>query len=145
MAWFLKQQVIQITKMKKVIVIVTLLFTASAYAVMFPGVAENIAAAIKLGNSKELAKYFAPNVELVIGEKSGTYSKAQAEMMVKDFFAKNPVKDYKVMHQGNSQDNSLYTIGDLTAATKSYRTYYLLRKSGDSYTIHQLRFEDKDE
>ena len=66
-------------------------------------------------------------------------------MMVKDFFAKNPVKDYKVMHQGNSQDNSLYTIGDLTAATKSYRTYYLLRKNGDSYLIHQLRFEDKDE
>ncbi len=131
--------------MKKVIVLVTLLFTASAYAAIFPGVAENIAAAIKLGNSKELAKYFAPNVELVIGEKSGTYSKAQAEMMVKDFFAKNAVKDYKVMHQGNSQDNSLYTIGDLTAATKSYRTYYLLRKSGDSYTIHQLRFEDKDE
>lgn len=131
--------------MKKFIVLITLLFTAYAYAVMFPGVAENIAAAIKLGNSKELAKYFAPNVELVIGEKSGTYSKAQAEMMVKDFFAKNPVKEYKVMHQGNSQDNSLYTIGDITASTKSYRTYYLLRKSGDSYLIHQLRFEDKDE
>ena len=144
MAWFLKQQEIQIIKMKKVIVIVALLFTASVYAAVFPGIAESIAAAIKLGNSKELAKYFAPTVELVIGEKSGTYSKAQAEMMVKDFFAKNPVKDYKVMHQGNSQDNSLYTIGDLTS-NKSYRTYYLLRKSGDSYLIHQLRFEDKDE
>jgi len=131
--------------MKKIIVLVTLLFTVSAYAVIFPGVAENIAAAIKLGNSKELAKYFAPNVELVIGSKSGSYSKAQAEMMLKDFFAKNPVKDYKVMHQGSSQDNSLYTIGDLTTATKFYRTYYLLRKSGDSYTIHQLRFEDKEE
>ncbi len=130
--------------MKKIIVLVAIVFTASVYASVFPGAAENIAAAIKLGNSKELAKYFAPNVELVIGEKSGTYSKAQAEMMVKDFFAKNPVKEYKVMHQGNSQDNSLYTIGDLTS-TKSYRTYYLLRKSGDSYLIHQLRFEDQDE
>lgn len=131
--------------MKRVIVLVALLFSGSVYAVLFPGVAENIAAAIKLGNSKELTKYFAPNVELVIGDKSGTYSKAQAEMMVKDFFAKNPVKDYKVMHQGNSQDNSLYTIGDLTANTKSFRTYYLLRKNGDNYLIHQLRFEDKDE
>ncbi len=131
--------------MKKVIVLTSLFLTTTIYAMVFPGVSENIAAALKLGNSKELAKYFSPNVELVIGEKSGTFSKAQAEMMVKDFFAKNPVKDYKVMHQGNSQDNSLYTIGDLTTATKSYRTYYLLRKNGDSYLIHQIRFEDQDE
>ena len=61
--------------MKKIIVLVAIVFTASVYASVFPGAAENIAAAIKLGNSKELAKYFAPNVELVIGEKSGTYSK----------------------------------------------------------------------
>lgn len=131
--------------MKKIILVFTLFFAASVYAAVFPGVPENIAAAIKLGNSKELARYFAPNVELVIGSKSGSYSKAQAEIMVKDFFVKNAVKDYKVMHQGNSQDNSLYTIGDLSTSTKSYRTYYLLRKSGDSYSIHQLRFEDKEE
>jgi len=131
--------------MKKIIPVIAFFFAASAYAVVVLGINENITAAIKLGNSKELAKYFAPNVELVIGNKSGSYSKAQAEIMVKDFFAKNPVKNYKVMHQGNSQDNSLYTIGDLTAASKNYRTYYLLRKSGDTYTIHQLRFEDKEE
>lgn len=131
--------------MKKLILVFVLSVASSAYAFMFPGVSENITAAIKVGNSKELAKYFAPNVELVLGNKSGSYSKAQAEIMVKDFFAKNPVKDYKVMHQGNSQDKSLYTIGDLTTATKSYRTYYLLRKSGEDYTIHQLRFEDKEE
>ncbi len=130
--------------MKKFILIVSLFFAASAHSMIFPGVAENITAAIKVGNSKELAKYFAPNVELVIGSKSGSYSKAQAEMMVKDFFSKNPVKDYQVMHQGTSQDNSLYTIGDLTSTTRSYRTYYLLRKSGDTYAIHQLRFEDKE-
>ncbi len=66
-------------------------------------------------------------------------------MMVKDFFAKNPVKEFKVMHQNSSQDNSLYSIGELTTANKSYRTYYLLRKSGENYTITQLRFEDSGE
>ena len=130
--------------MKKTSIILLFLFSTGVFANLFPGINENITTAIKVGNSKELAKYFAPNVELVIGDKSGTYSKAQAEMMVKDFFTKNPVKDYKVMHQGTSQDNSLYTIGDLTSA-KSFRTYYLLRKRGESYLIHQLRFEDKED
>lgn len=131
--------------MKKAILIIsTVLFSLHVSAYLFPGISENIAAAIRVGNSKELAKYFAANVELVIGDKSGTYSKAQAEMMVKDFFAKNPVKDFKVMHQGNSQDNSVYTIGDYVSTGKSFRTYYLLRKSGDSHLIHQLRFEDKE-
>lgn len=131
--------------MKKVSLLIAFLISTSVFAVMFPGAPENINAAIKIGNGAELAKYFAPNIELVIGTKSSTPSKAQAEMMVKDFFAKNPVKEFKVMHQNSSQDNSLYSIGELTTANKSYRTYYLLRKSGENYTITQLRFEDSGE
>lgn len=129
--------------MKKFSLIIAFLFSTAAFAFMFPGTPENINAAIKVGNATELAKYFAPNIELVIENKSGPYSKAQAEMIVKDFFAKNQIKEFKVMHQNSSPDNSLYSIGSLITATKSYRTYYLLRKNGDSYAIHQLRFEEE--
>ena len=131
--------------MKKISLFIAILLSTSVFAALFPGAPENINAAIKVGNATELAKYFAPNIELVIDSKSGSYSKAQAEIMVKDFFAKNPVKEFKVMHQNSSQDNSLYSIGELTTANKSYRTYYLLRKTGENYTISQLRFEDSGE
>jgi len=43
-------------------------------------------AAIKAGNSKELAKYFGPTVEIILPGSDGAFSKAQAEMIMKDFF-----------------------------------------------------------
>ncbi len=52
-------------------------------------IADDVAAAIRTGNAKEISKYFADNVDLKVLEQENIYSKAQAELILKDFFA-NP-------------------------------------------------------
>ncbi|NTW26170.1 MAG: DUF4783 domain-containing protein, partial [Lentimicrobium sp.] len=47
-----------------------------------------IIAAIKSANAKELSTYFNNPVDLTTPGNEGTYSKAQAEMIVKSFFQK---------------------------------------------------------
>jgi hypothetical protein len=101
----------------------------------------NITSAMKLGNYKELSKFFDTKVELTILTKENSYSKAQAELIIKDFFSKDKVSGYQVIHQGKSRDGAQYAIGTLTTATTSYRTYVLTKTVNGNTRIQQLRFE----
>ncbi len=105
---------------------------------------ETISAAFKTGNSKELVKHFNSNVELVILENEDVYSKTQAEMILRDFFDKYPPKNFAILHQGG-KNGSKYAIGDLTTSKGNFRVYFLLKKTEDSYLIHQLRIEKENE
>jgi len=105
---------------------------------------ETINSAIKLGNYKELSKLFDTKVELTIASKEASYSKAQAELIVKDFFAKDKVTNYQVIHQGKSPDGAQYAIGTLTTSKSSYRTYVLTKDVNGSLRIQQLRFETNE-
>lgn len=102
---------------------------------------DNIANAIRSGNSKEVAKYFDSNVEITILDKEAVYSKVQAEMVLRDFFAKNPVQSFEVVHRGNSGEGSYYGIGPLKSANQSFRVYFYVKQKGSASTIQEMRFE----
>ncbi|MCF8256777.1 MAG: DUF4783 domain-containing protein [Flavobacteriales bacterium] len=104
-------------------------------------VEENIASAIRVGNHKELARHFDSKVDMAVLRKENSYSKAQAELIIKDFFEKNKVSAYQVIHRGRSRDGAQYVIGSLTTATGTYRTYVLTKGDGEKARIQQLRFE----
>ncbi|MBK7035557.1 MAG: DUF4783 domain-containing protein [Chitinophagales bacterium] len=105
---------------------------------------DNISAAIKAGNSKALAEYFDNTVEVKIANKEGAYSKSQAEAIVKDFFAKNPPKTFKFIHDGPSGGNNAhYAIGSLGTDKGKFRTYVYLKKVGDKFVIQELSFENE--
>lgn len=112
-----------------------------SFSIVAQTVDENISTAIKVGNFKELARYFDVKVDMAVLNKENSYSKAQAELIVKDFFDKNKVSGYQVIHRGRSRDGAQYAIGSLTTATGTYRTYVLTKGEGDKTRIQQLRFE----
>ncbi len=118
---------------------------------LFPAIAlsnydviDNVTTAIKAGNAAQLASFFDNTVELTIRNKQASYSKAQAQVVIKDFFDKNPVKSYAVVHRGSSEAGSAYAIGILTTATQTFRTYiYVKQKVATSTTlVEELRFEN---
>jgi len=102
---------------------------------------EHIASALRVGNHKELARHFDTKVDMAVLNKENSYSKAQAELIIKEFFEKNRVSGYQVIHRGKSRDGAQYAIGSLTTATGTYRTYVLTKGEGDKARIQQLRFE----
>ncbi|NVO03349.1 MAG: DUF4783 domain-containing protein [Bacteroidetes bacterium] len=116
--------------------------SAKLYWEMNPDeISNDIAIAIKSGNSKELAKFFNTSIDLKVPSNDETFSKAQAELIMKDFFQKNPPKSFTINHQGSSNDGSKYSIGTYVSSTGSFRTYFLLKKVGNSFFIQQLQFE----
>ena len=102
---------------------------------------DHINAAIKVGNSKALSEHFGPKVDLTLLSKEDSYSKAQAEQVLKDFFQKNSISDYKVIHHGRAKDGAEYYIGSLTTTSGSFRTYLLMRTENSKKQIQQLRIE----
>lgn len=99
--------------------------------------------AMKVGNAAELAKHFNSSVELVILDKDDVYSKQQAEQILKSFFEKNKVKTFTLLHQGG-KEGAQYAIGNLETVTgKIFRVYFLVKESGGTPLIHQLRIEEE--
>lgn len=96
--------------------------------------------ALKTGNATELSKYFDKTVEINFPDKSNSYSKRQAELVLRDFFNNNPVKDLSVIHKSEATA-SQYFIANLTTATGKFRTTVFLKQKSDQLYIQELRFE----
>jgi hypothetical protein len=113
------------------------------YAFSYQTIPDEIYSAIKAGNSKELAKFFNNNIDLVILDKEGVYSKPQAELILKDFFTKNtvnPANGFVKLHEGGK--DSKFIIGTLYTNKGQFRVYLLMKTISGSFAIHQFRIED---
>ena len=103
---------------------------------------DDIATAIRKGNAKGLSAHFDSMVELKVDKKEGTYSKAQAEQIVKDFFGQYPPTSFSFVHDGPSAGkNASYAIGKYVSGSKKFRTSVYLRKKGDQMVIQEISFE----
>ncbi|TAH24413.1 MAG: DUF4783 domain-containing protein [Cytophagales bacterium] len=96
--------------------------------------------AIKANNSKELSKYFNEMIDLGFDGEKGSYSKTQAEFVIKDFFSRNPVTDFQFVHKGASKEGLTYTIGNYQSKSKEYRVLIYVKEIKGSYKIDYLDF-----
>ena len=115
-----------------------LLFSGSAHAQ-----SDNLGAvrsALRNGSSRELSQYFAPTVEVGFdGDKQG-YNATQAEIVIKDFFAKNTPSSFEFIHQGESKEGIQYAIGRYTGRNGTYRVFVKLKPSRGAPLIDTLDF-----
>ena len=78
----------------------------------FLDINDDVSAAIKTGNASNVAKFFPANIDLKVPpNKENLYSKAQAELILKDFFGKNPVKLFSIVHKSVSKNGDVSVIG----------------------------------
>jgi hypothetical protein len=102
----------------------------------------DIAAAIRMGNARELSKYFGANIDLTVSGKEEMYSKAQAEQVLRGFFAKNPPKSFVLKHKANNPTAAQYVIGSyISTSGNKFRIYFLIKKIGNQSFIQQLSIE----
>ena len=103
---------------------------------------DEVVAAMKAGNSVMVAKYFDNVVDISMPDKSNSYSKSQAEMVIKDFFTSNPVKSFEIIHKGENA-GSQFCSGTLQTKNGAFRTTIFMKKKGDIQVLQELRFENR--
>ena len=101
---------------------------------------DNVIDALKDGKASEIGKYLDENVEITLPDKSNTYSKAQAILILKDFFDNNEVKTFEVKHKGD-QNGGQFCVGTLQTKSGNYRTTIFMKTMSGKDFIKTLRFQ----
>jgi hypothetical protein len=104
---------------------------------------DNLAAvrlALRNGSSRELAQYLAPTVKVGFSGDKQSYSSTQAELVMKDFFAKNAPSNFEYIHQGSSEGDIQYAIGRYTGRSGTYRVFVTLKPARGTPMIDTLEF-----
>jgi hypothetical protein len=127
---------------KKIILLIPLLLIA-VLAIADMDIFDKIAASLKNGNSKEVASFFDTSVELKTVDKTNVYSRNQAELVLKDFFDKHPVRNFTIIHRGTSAKGARYAIGNLETGQGTFRTYMYVKETAGNMTIQQLNIENQ--
>jgi hypothetical protein len=101
---------------------------------------DEVIGALRSGNSAELSKYFDDNVELTLPDKSDSYSKAQAQLIVRDFFNNNGVKGFDLKHKGDSPGGH-FCIGTLQTNAGNFRTNVFMKTKNGKEVVKEIRFQ----
>jgi len=96
--------------------------------------------AIKAGSAKELVKSFNQSLDINLEGEIKTYSKAQSEFVLRDFFKKHPPSDFTIVHTGSSKGGLQYAIGNMKSNNETYNVLIRVKQSGNSYLVHEISF-----
>ncbi len=104
---------------------------------------DEVIGALRTGNSSQLSGYFDENVELTLPDKSDSYSKAQAQLIIKDFFGNNGVKGFELKHKGDSPSGH-FCIGTLQTSAGNFRTNVFMKIKNGKEVVKEIRFQSID-
>jgi hypothetical protein len=101
---------------------------------------ENIVVALKSGNASDLSRFFDSRIDLTLSDKSDNYSRVQAEMVLRDFFSNNAVRNFQLRYKGEN-NGSRYCIGVLQTRSGDYRTRLFMKSKGDKQVVQEITFQ----
>ena len=99
-----------------------------------------VRSAIFSGSSRNLAQYLAPSVEVGFDGDQHSYNATQTELVMKDFFTKNPPASFDIVHQGSSNDGIPYAVGHYVGKSGTYQVFIKLKPKQSTPTIDKLDF-----
>ncbi len=106
------------------------------------GMAEAIGAALRAGDATGVSRYFGPSVDITIHNATSTYSRTQGELVLRDFFSKNEVRNFEIQHSEPSSARPVnFTIGYLHTGNGRYKVLMWLRPRDGGYVLKEIRFE----
>ena len=130
----------ELSRMKRFALVLSLWLGLPALGLAQPEVFNPVKEAIKKGDAAALVKTFAGSVDINLEGNINTYSKAQSEFILKDFFKKHPVTDFTIVHTGSSKGGLLFAIGRYLSANESYNVLIRVRQVGEPYLVHEISF-----
>jgi Domain of unknown function (DUF4783) len=93
-----------------------------------------VVTAIRSGNVTRLSPFFDARVDISLPDKSDTYSKTQAEMVIGDFFN----------NSGGESGGTVFCAGVLLTRAGNYRTTLFFKQKGDKHFLQEIRFQPVD-
>ncbi|MBS1564025.1 MAG: DUF4783 domain-containing protein [Bacteroidetes bacterium] len=104
---------------------------------------EDVVSALKSGNATSLSRYFDSRIDLTLPTKSDNYSRTQAEMILRDFFYNNTVRNFEIKYKGDN-NGARYCVGMLKTKSGDYRTRLFMKLKGDKQVVQEIAFQPEE-
>jgi hypothetical protein len=98
----------------------TFSFPLQTKIIAFPNVVNDLSEHFKTGSSKSLAKYFGAGIEFNMNGKTAAYSPKQAEIVMREFFKKNPPLSFEIVSKGGITDQVSYFLANYQSSKHNY-------------------------
>jgi hypothetical protein len=102
---------------------------------------EEVAKGLYTGDISRVIKYFDKMVDITILNDRSTYSKTQAEMVLRNFFSKNTVRSFQMKYTNGPKEASVFVIGELVTINGTFRVYIFFRQKDKQFHLREMRFE----
>jgi uncharacterized phage-like protein YoqJ len=89
-------------------------------------------------DARQLTNHFSNTLSIELPNKSGSYSKEQAQMVLRDFFKTHKPDGFSIIYKGENRDSSQFLIGLMQHGSNQYRVYVLMKKQKGQLLIHHL-------
>ena len=99
--------------------------------------------ALNAGNAAQLSKFFDNRIDIGLPDKSDNYSRTQAEMIIREFFSNNGVRNFEIKHK-SEKAGSNYCVGTLKTKSGDFRTTVFMKQKGDKQYLQDISFQRAD-
>lgn len=121
--------------------LVTLLFLSFATTGFSQSdVISQVKETIKAGSAKELSRYLNSTVDVTMEGNPQSYSKTQAEFVLRDFFKQHPPNEVNIIHQGSSKGGQTFAIFQYKSGNDTFRLFMKIKGSGNAQFLDDIRF-----
>jgi len=104
------------------------------------GILSQLVKAFNESDYQQLAQQSDELLELTFENEARHYSQTQTRFALKDFFQRNPVSNFEILHSSKKQASVHYIIGNYQSSMGVYRISIRMRKIGSEYRINMMKF-----
>lgn len=101
---------------------------------------DSIVSAIGSGSSSDLSSHFDSSISLNINGQQGDYSKSQAEVVLRDFFRKNPSRGFHLLFRSENNPAMSSYIGEYQSDAGPYKVIIKVTTQHSESKVYSLEF-----
>ena len=109
-----------------------------------PNSLEDLITSLEIRSSEEISNYFDSNSEIIINEKVSKGNKFQLTKTLDNFFTENNLREFKIIHKGDTQNNIIYMLAEYSSNDDIYKVFLTLLKIENTYTIQKFKIDIKE-
>ena len=101
-----------------------------------------IARYMEAGDSDKLSVWFADNLQVDVLGTINNCTRNQAKLIIRNFFAKNTPKSFKIMHKSGRPPMN-YAVANMDAGGSQYRVIIFVKSVDGKNEILQIKIENR--
>ena len=105
---------------------------------------EDLITSLEIRSSEEISNYFDSDSEIIINEKVSKGNKFQLTKTLDNFFTENNLRDFKIIHKGDSQNNIFYMLAEYSSNDDIYKVFLTLLKAEKKYVIQKFKIDIRE-